>query len=270
MYERREVFPQTPLALVAAEVSFTDAPRLRKAEVLDDFAIAMEERLPVVEQTEESTFNFGPNLPLQMGGQVQGLRLMSRDKTSVLTVFPSRLTYETTRYTEFPAFRDEFLNCVSALTQLKVRPAVRRVGLRYIDEIRIPGVGVDARSWAPWVDRRLVDHLSIGPKSAIAQRNEGLMIFNLGGGRGLNIRFAALPAGVVVTAPNPVREVADKDQPFFVLDFDGYQEFDSYSATLLDADTIKDALDAVHPYAGEAFQESIGDKSRALFRGETP
>ena len=84
---------------------------------------------------------------------------------------------------------------------------------------------------------------------------------------GLNIRFAALPTGLFVTAPNPVRQINDTDQPFFVLDFDGFREIEPASTVFLDTTIVRDTLEAVHPYAGEAFQESITDRSRALFRG---
>ena len=46
MYANREIFPNSPLALVTAEVRLTDSPRLRQQETLDNVAIALEDRFP--------------------------------------------------------------------------------------------------------------------------------------------------------------------------------------------------------------------------------
>ena len=52
MYPKREVFPSSPLALVAAEIRFSDAPRLRQPETLDSIAVAVESLLPVHERVQ--------------------------------------------------------------------------------------------------------------------------------------------------------------------------------------------------------------------------
>ena len=53
MYPNREVFEASPLALVAAEIRFTDAARLRQQEVKDAVTIALEDRFPFAEPLQQ-------------------------------------------------------------------------------------------------------------------------------------------------------------------------------------------------------------------------
>jgi uncharacterized protein (TIGR04255 family) len=270
MYPKREVFPNSPLALVAAEIRFTDAPRLRQAETLDAIAVAVESFLPVHAQADG-----GVNIQIT-NGQPQVLPLTGRvmknlDSTAAMSIFPDRLSFETTAYTEYSAFRDAVVACAHALVDAGVKPAVQRVGLRYLDEVRVPDARVaDARAWNEWIDKRLVDHLQLGPGAAPAVRAEGFVSYDLGNRRGLNFRFAALPIGAVVVTNNLVRRPFVENVPFFVLDFDGYEDFAGPKATLLDRDVVAMSLDAVHGPAGETFQNTITDKARELFRARTP
>lgn len=269
MYPKREVFPNSPLALVAAEVRFSDTPRLRQAETLDAIAVAVESTFPVHAQVEG-----GVNFQIVNGQpQIQVLagRVMKNvDSTAAMSVFPDRLSFETTAYTEYAAFREHVVKCADALVSAGVTPAMQRVGLRYLDEIRVADAKVsDARQWGDWIDRRLVDHLQLGPSEAPVSRAEGVIAYDLGDRKGLNFRFAALPVGAVVVTNNLVRKPFTEDVPFFVLDFDGYRDFAGPKATLLDASVVAVSLDAVHGPAGETFQNAITDQARELFRART-
>lgn len=159
------------------------------------------------------------------------------------------------------------LVCCRSVVDAGVTPSLQRVGLRYIDEIRVPDAAVqDARRWDKWIDPRLVGHLTIGPQSAQVQQTEGVVTYRLPESSGLNIRFAALPRGAVISPAALVRQEFNADQPLFVLDFDGYQEFGGPDATLMSVEVIARTLDAVHAPTGEAFQSSITEEARQLFR----
>lgn len=269
MYPKREVFPSSPLALVAAEIRFSDAPRLRQPETLDSIAVAVESLLPVHERVQGTVniqvVNGQPQIQVATG------RLMKNaDSTSAMSVFPDRLSFETISYTEYATFKENVVACVQALVSAGVTPAIQRVGLRYLDEIRVPDPKVaDARLWSDWVDASLVDHLHLGPDGTPVARADGTISYNLGDSRGLNFRFAALPHGAVVVPVNLARRPFAENVPFFVLDFDGYQDFTEPKATLLSTAAVVMTLDAVHGPAGETFQKAITDQARTLFRGET-
>lgn len=270
MYPKREVFPNSPLALVAAEVRFSDAPRLRQSETLDAIAVAVESLVPVHEQVQGAVNIQVVNGQPQM--QVVTGRVMKNvDGTAALSIFPDRLSFETTAYAEYTTFKANVVACAQALVGAGVAPAIQRVGLRYLDEIRVPDTKVaDARLWSDWVDQRLVDHLQLGPGGAPIARADGMISYDLGDHKGLNFRFAALSGGAVVVTGNLVRRPFTENVPVFVLDFDGYQDFSGPKATLLSTDVVALTLDAVHGPAGETFQNAITDQARELFRGEKP
>jgi len=265
MYPRREIYPRSPLALVAAELRYADAPRLRRQETIDSVAIALEDRLPVVESMQNANVEVDPTGSSKVGME-RGTVLKDLAGTTVAAVFPNRFTFETTAYQEFPSFLDGVIEICRSLIGASVKPVLQRVGLRYIDEIRIPGNPVkDARQWAGWVDTRLVDHLSVGPTGAPVGLSQSLVAYDLGDRRGLNFRFAALRSGAVVV-PTTIKRTPFEDGPVFVLDIDAYQDLGGSNAVRLEPDDVASALRSVHDAAGQTFQDAITDRARKLFR----
>ncbi|MDP4013489.1 MAG: TIGR04255 family protein [Candidatus Nanopelagicales bacterium] len=271
MYPGREVFANTPLALVAAEVRFTDSARLRQQTTLDAIAIALEDRFPFARPSQQPQ----AGLRIAVGAASPpppSDRLVLTDETSTQSVSltPTSLTYETTAYDEFPYLLGAVEKACQALVDAGVRPAISRIGLRYIDEVRVPVAITDARQWGEWISQRLVDSLSVGPEGSPAVTFQGVATYDLGDGKGLNFRFAALDQSPVVAPLVLHRPHPAGLGPFFVLDCDGYQNFDGQVAIPLEPGVVGRNLSAVHEPAGTAFQKSITDKARELFRGDRP
>lgn len=277
MYANREVFPNTPLALVVAEVRFTDSPRLRQQDILDNIAIALEERFPFVNQmtgvvqftvTNPGRGDSSHIEPVQTE-QPRRVVLTNATGTESITISPTSFTYETTNYREFDDLRQAVIQGCNALIAANVRPALTRVGLRYIDEVRVPEPVTDVRAWGKWIDSRLVDPLAIGPEQAPVRNAQGLITYELGEAKGLNFQYAAINHGAVVEPMFLKRRHFDPG-PFFVLDFDGFQDFAADgSAVPLNAEVVANILSAVHGPAGAAFQQAITNEARVLFRGGT-
>lgn len=84
MYPNREVFSHAPLALVTAEIRFTDSARLRQQETLDAVAIALEERFPLsAPNVMVNVGNLGPGMPPQVQQRVV---LTNTAKTESVTI----------------------------------------------------------------------------------------------------------------------------------------------------------------------------------------
>lgn len=265
IYDKREVFPQSPLALVAAEIRFTDAARLRQQTTRDEVTLALEERFPFAEALERTDFALHPAAAPQVQ-QRSGVVLKNATSTETLTVMSESLTYETTDYRDFDDLLSAVTAACQALLSANVRPALRRIGLRYIDEVRVPDPVTDVRQWEKWIDRRLIEHLDVGPEGVMATTTQGITTYDLREGRGLNFRYAALNQGPVVVPQHLQRATFDAG-PFFVLDFDGFRDFTSDSATPLAPEVVRATLEAVHAPCGATFQRAITDEARNLFRG---
>lgn len=268
MYPSREIFDGTPIALVAAEVRFTDAARLRQQQTKDEIIIALEGRFPFAEPLHRAEMN----LSLVGGGapQIQerlGVVLRNGQSTETLTLLSESLTYETTAYIRFESLLMAVTEACQALAGAGVRPAVQRVGLRYINEVRVPGEITDVRDWRSWINESLLGHLAVGPDHVPVTGAQSFSTYDLGEGRGLNCRFAALDQGPVVV-PQVLRHALVDSGPFFVLDFDGFEDFTGRDAVPLSAEVVRESLSAVHIPCGLAFQRSITDEARELFRGK--
>jgi uncharacterized protein (TIGR04255 family) len=265
VYPNREVFPNAPLALVAAEIRFTDAARLRQQQTKDQVAIALEGRFPFAEALRRA------DVSLVAGGQAQvqerlGVVLKNADSTETLTIMSESLTYETTAYDSFDELLEAVVAACDALVEAKVQPAIHRVGIRYVDEVRVPEIITDVRQWSKWIDGSLIEHLSVGPDEFPATTTQGVGTYDLGDGKGLNFRFAALNQGPIVV-PRFLKRSAIESGPFFVLDLDGFQDFGGQQAIPLSSKVVRESLSAVHVPCGTAFQRSITDEARKVFRG---
>jgi uncharacterized protein (TIGR04255 family) len=265
MYPNREIFPNSPLALVAAEVRFTDAARLRQQATKDEITIALEERFPFAEPLQHTNVNLTPSAPPEIR-QLSGVVLKNVTSTETLTIMSESLTYETTAYVKFDDLLAAVAAACDALVQSKVRPALRRIGLRYIDEVRVSEEVADVRQWEKWIDRRLIEHLDVGPEGVMATMTQGLTTYDLGDRCGLNFRFAALNQGPIVV-PQHLQRPSFASGPFFVLDLDGFQDFTGEAATPLISEVVSKSLATVHGPCGATFQRSITEEARAIFRG---
>jgi len=263
MYENREVFAEPPLALVAAEVRYAYSPRLRRQEELDQIIIALDSRLPVVRPLQNFSVTIGLGGAAQ--GQAEALTVLTNvANTESLTFGTNSFAFEATDYVDFPAFTDALGLICRAVVDAGVIPLVERIGLRYIDEIRVPEAIKGPLDWAGWVDDSLVDQVSVGDAFA-ALRSEGLISYSLGGSRGLNFRFAAVDGEPVVGGLLRRRRTPEPG-PFFVLDVDAFETYSS-DPMVLSPESVIATLKALHDPAGVLFQRAITDKTRNLFRG---
>ncbi len=265
MYPKREVFSHSPLALVAAEVRFSDAARLRQQETRDRIQIALEARFPIAERFERHQFTVGPNGP-QPVEPVTGIMLKNLARTESLSIASTFIAYETTNYEDFDILLSALSAASTALLEAGAAPALERIGLRYIDEIRVPGEVSEVGDWSEWIDSRLLSVVGFAPHGATASSMQGHASYDLGAGRQLNFQYAALNGPSVVGSENLLR-VQPEVGPFFVLDFDAFETFVSGGGVLLNLQTVESSLSAVHSPAGATFQESITDQARNLFRG---
>lgn len=267
-YPGREVYPSTPLALVATEIRYSESARLRQQATRDAITLALESRFPYAERTNSLAFSLavGQAGPVPQVSQHENAVLLNESRTESMTITPQSLLYETTDYADFESLASAVALACDALIGAGVRPALERIGLRYIDEVRADEQIADVSDWSQWIDPRLVDQIGTAPAGATIRALEGVIQYELSGGRGLQVRYAALNRDPVVAPPILKRSREFGHGSFFVLDFDGFREFKNTKLTPLTTSLVVKTLAEVHGPAGEAFQNSITDRARELFR----
>lgn len=264
MYEGREVYTSAPLALVAAEVRFSYAPQLRQAQAMDHLVPALADALPVVKTFQQTSLTLSSQGVSQSQGE-SAVRILNKPSTISLLITPTALTLETTDYDEFGPFHDLLVRACEVMASVPINPALERIGLRYIDEIRVPTEIKDARDWRGWVADPLVDFLGVASQ-ATADSGQGFAEYRLGDHQSLTFRFAALHGPGVVGNDPLQRPTVPQPGPFFVLDVDSYHQRPSGDPADFHPGWVSGILTDLHDPAGQTFQNAITNRSRAIFR----
>ena len=138
-----EVFPNAPLALAAVEVRF---PPVSDRSLGIAVHRQIREHLGtdwIIQNDTSQIFEagLGPGGPQSSLRSETIVRISSRSKTKIITVRPDNFTIEVADYLHYADFRG-LLSTVAAAVERVLQPdGVSRIGLRYIDEISVPGSG---------------------------------------------------------------------------------------------------------------------------------
>lgn len=222
------VYPNAPVALVAVEITFPGeiggqlAPALQRAmaEVLGDNWITD----PVQGQSRFTVNLLGPGAPAPVVEQFpldsMLLRFSDRERGSAIALTSGSVSVQTTCYKSWPIFR-EVVGTAVALAGRLLRPnGVTRLGVRYIDEIRVPA---EDPHWEDWLN------VSILPPAfqMMSERGwrglvwNGVAQYRIGDDdQNLLLRYGPQD-GFAVNPDGPLRRPGTRpDGPFFMLDFD--------------------------------------------------
>jgi uncharacterized protein (TIGR04255 family) len=145
--------------------------------------------------------------------------MMNRSRTISITIAPTALIVETTAYSHFEEFIEVVRRTLEAADGTVSLAGIQRVGLRYIDEIRVVGVQTPA-DWEGYIDAGLLFQSKLGPSLRL-QRTESLAEFEMEGGHRTVMRFGAM-TGRVVDPGGPLRVRRTGDGPFFLIDLDSF------------------------------------------------
>jgi uncharacterized protein (TIGR04255 family) len=223
------VYPNAPLALVVVEVRFPSAPVARvmpmpaqKAfrDLLGDEWVIESMKMHSVE------LQFGAQGAGQQRVQEQVVpRFTIRDRTLAVAATDTTLTVETTSYQHYPQFREVLARGLAAAEKVLQPEGVARIGMRYIDEIRVPGSAA-ASSWRDWIDTSLlpprVDAMAGAGFEATAW--EGLSQYAVGLDKKLVLRYGFRNGPVVPFTGHLRRPSQPPAGPLFSLDFDCFWE----------------------------------------------
>lgn len=218
-----EVWPNAPLALVAVEARY---PASGVGPLRPPVHRAVRDRLGtdwvLVDHKHETVeVVLGPGGTKPPGIKVEDVTTMTlRDRTHAVTVRPEGVSVEATRYGGYPAFRSLLATVFEAVEDSIHPDGITRLGIRYIDEIRVPGVsGIE--EWAEWVAPSL---LAPRVKGLAGTGWAGAAQYQTGPDRCLVLRYGPTDGPVVSPAGPLKRPKPPPPGPLFVLDFDSFWE----------------------------------------------
>ena len=265
---QREVYANAPIVLVAVEVRHTLCDPL-DASTLTHIGAVLSEALPLRGEVQSLTVAFGPgSAPTQQQGTFP--RWSSRDKRTAVTIRSDALVVETTQYRQYEYLRDLVELAVAARVPSAGAAGVERIGLRYIDEIRVPTDNSDATTtWMHWVDQSLVGPV-VPSQDALGLRlseHQGVAVFAGEHDQTLALRYGPRE-GYAIASNSELRRPMPAPGPFFLLDIDSFWQPSEVSPTL-ELNSVLSKLDELHMPVREMFESLITEKLRKeVLRGQ--
>lgn len=246
----REIYPNAPLQFVAFELRTPYTPAFASFDGTSRVYAALQDVVPIIHPpampanielsgASGVTFSSGPT------------RMIDRTRTTSVIVGPTQVVVETSTYVHFEAFEELVNRVLETVGDIGKIAGIQRVGLRYIDEIRVDGVETP-RDWEPYIAPSLLSGIHLDDRYVPAS-SQGIIEFDVGDGQRTVMRFGAM-RGFVVDPNGPLRLRRSSDAAFFMLDLD------SYWAAATDADTPE-----YSPGAVREISLRLREPVRALF-----
>lgn len=266
MYPKREVFPRSPLVYVTAEVTLTYEPAINQVEVRDLFANAIRSRLPVLAQETAVSVSLPETTEDNPPQTLPALRAFTTDRTSSVLLKATSLTFETVVYRQFEEFSDCVSDALQALVDCAPQVMVRRTGVRYVNELRLPReVSAGELDWGKWIAPELLASAHLLTSGHLAGTMGGAL-YHLCEDDWIGFRWGDVVGTSIVDRDVPLRRKEAASGPFFALDIDSFWE--PAEPVALNPDELMKCYGRLRPPAGELFQASITENAREYFRGE--
>lgn len=262
-----EVYPHAPVVLVALEVRHSIAGPLSQTQQRK-IKQRLSDVLPILRTGQLTNIAGVVGAPESPTVHVEKFsKFFNRDSTISSSIREGAIVVETTRYAGWERLRELVGNVLLARREVGDIDGVERVGLRYINEIRVPGQpNID---WEPWVDTTLLGPAHRGEKLGFpAAHWQGITAFAPGPDRAAVLRYGPRE-GYAVEPGGDLKRPAPTPGPFFLMDIDSFWT-PSEEVPKFDVDQLIATSDELHAPVRTLFEGLITDRLReeVLRRGE--
>lgn len=248
----REIYPNAPLRYVAVEIRYGFVPDLSgpdgRARVYEELG----DRFPLAQtsQSLEITLPGGPQPKEQ-------LQMLNRERTRSVSVGADLLAVNTSAFVDFEEFLETLRSALSALRHSRIA-SVDRIGIRYIDEIRVPGVNLPDQ-WDGWIDQSLLGPISFGQPWNV-ELAESAVKTSIKGDRHLMLRVG--PRDLPAVDPNGPLKLVPQDGHYFLLDLDSFWQPNDQEVHDFDVEEILRTCVLLDEVAHEVFERAVTDRLR--------
>jgi uncharacterized protein (TIGR04255 family) len=254
-------YANAPLKLVVFAAELRPVALLGETATLDEVHARIRDELPIREDVTNALVP-GPD-----GGLVpaNGARFVDRGQHRAVIVTPSRIAADTTQYSTFSEFARFLGRVLDAVAALAPGRACRRLGLRYVDEIRVPGAEPgNLEQWREWVDDSLFAKVALRERPRNSSREIAGVVDDTDD-NGFGVRFAwhtgnghaVQPVGpLIVPDPSP-------PGPYLALDTDSYWVAQPGTEVVgLGDPTLLDRVRKLHEPVQDYFEMSLTGRLR--------
>jgi uncharacterized protein (TIGR04255 family) len=257
-----EIYPHPPVEVVAFELRIPHSLALADRTVQAQVWQRLRERLPITQPQTGLQVAIGAPM---MGAQ-QPLRMLDRARTESVVIGAETIVVENTSYRCYEDFCELLREVLSAASTQEIA-GFTRIGLRYINEIRIPGV-VAPSDWEGLVHPALLAGGGLCHQDMSVQRLSGEIEYATSTRHSVVMRYGSFQ-GRVVNLEGPLRTRTSESGPAFLIDLDSYWE-DPARIELpeFSIQEIMSTTSELRTPIHKLFEVAITDELRKRFREE--
>lgn len=253
----REIYPNPPLALTVVELRHTETSALTDADQAS-LKVFLAETFPLARPARRVV-----SVTMSPAGIAQeellDTRYMTRDNSASITYRTNAIVVESTRYERRSTLRELLRKAVEARQKVAPADRIERLGIRYINEVRAPGVEAP-RDWTKWITPALTGIAELQPgNDHNAQSWQGLAVFG-GTLTGIVLRHGNLE-GYAVDPAGDLKRATPPPGPFYLLDLDSFWMPEGQLPTL-DWDNVESQFNDAALCAYSLFEQLITDEYR--------
>lgn len=262
----REVYHNAPIVLTACEVRLPPSG----LPVLDKQITGLRDRLddvlPVLRTyaNPQVSVGSGPQVPRPAEVTRQRvLQLSDRAQSLVVQVAPDSLVIKTADYQGWEAFRPVIGQVLRAARDVLSPDGYLRVGLRYIDEIRLPLGGASVGDWEGYLNPILLapDGLRAAAQGLASGGWQVITRFLVDDQHDVVVRYGPNDGHAVDPNEPPLSPHRRPAGPFFLFDIDSFWETGA-EIPEFNPDDLGSLCDQLHQPVRTLFESAVTDRLR--------
>jgi uncharacterized protein (TIGR04255 family) len=251
-----KVYRNPPIAMVAVEIRHSGTDPMTEAGY-EAIRQRLRERWPIQLPAQDIAVDFGGTGPSPI--VIEYRRFATRDKRTAIVIRPGATTVETVDYKGWDDLRLTLRAALDARAEVSEPSGYERVGLRYIDEVRVPD-DEGVANWGAWVHHSLLGAQPDNYADLQPSNWQGMSTFGPTDGKTLVLRYGPR-TGFAVDPDGSLKRPNSPAGPFFLLDIDNFWAL-SDSIPEFDPGELMDRCDKLHAPIRELFEGLITDKLR--------
>lgn len=256
----REIYPGAPLVSVAFELRHPEAEPIVGAH-RTSLQKKLADRYPLMrsQQSFTQTLEIGPGGSMGQSTAEEFPRFLDRSQTVALSFTKTSILVETSRYAGWEDFKSTIQYACEVRDSIAPIYGVERLGLRYIDEVRVDPVS--SNDWSEWIQRPLLVGEVSESVGLPLQMWQGAIVYGSEPGQGLVLRYGPGVGYAIDPNSDLKRRRAVPPGPFFLLDIDSFWHPED-GIPEYGIETVLSQLDELHIPVRQLFEASITEKYR--------
>lgn len=269
-----EVYLNAPIVLTACEVRLPPSGLQVSDSQIKGLRDRLDDVLPVLRtfDNRQVSVGFGPTGPEPPEVTRQRvLQLSDRAQSLVVHVAADSVVIKTADYQGWAAFRPVIDQVLRAARDVLAPDGYLRVGLRYIDEIRLPAGGGSVGDWEAYLNPILLapDGLRAAAEGLESGGWQVLTRFAANDQHDVVVRYGPSDGHAVNPKEPPLSTRRRPAGPFFLFDIDSFWETNA-GIPEFDPEALGSLCDQLHRPVRTLFESAVTDRLREEVLREEP